>query len=285
MVTRVLFVGLLALIGASAFAQEHPALRWGMPNTGHILTHDTFVLSYGGRLRSARWTAERLTRESLEPGTDVDRQDRFRVDPRVPVEFRANDADYTNSTRNRGHLANSANHRGTQAANDDTFYFSNMSPQVGVGFNQHYWARLENSVRNLAERPEIARVYLFTGPLFMPDEQPARGTAPADNSTDEFAVTYRFIGANHVPVPTHYFKAILAVRDDRLSTGLGTPRFQMWAYILPNQAIDSTTAIQDFGVTTDFLEHWAGFDLWSRLAEDIEANLESSTRAPWEPLP
>ena len=121
MVTRVLFIGLLALIGMSASDQEHLALRWGLPDPGHILTHDTFVLSYDGRLRSARWTAERLTQESLELGTSVDRQDRFRVDPRVPVEFRANDADYTNSTRDRGHLANSANHRGTQAANDDTF--------------------------------------------------------------------------------------------------------------------------------------------------------------------
>ena len=151
MVTRVLFVGLLALIGVSASAQEHPALRWGMPDTGHVLTHDTFVLSYDGRLRSARWTAERLTRESLELGTGVDRQDRFRVDPRVPLEFRANDADYTNSTRNRGHLANSANHRGTQAANDDTFYFS--VPQ------QNLWrSRREVRSRRLISEVTVGRV-------------------------------------------------------------------------------------------------------------------------------
>ena len=60
----------------------------------------------------------------------------------------------------------------------------------------------------------------------------------------------------------------------------------MWAFILPNEATASNTPIEDFGVTTDFLEHWAGFDLWDRLADDTESDLESQTQAPWEsPLP
>ena len=242
-------------------------------------------MSYDGRLRSARWTAERLTEESLQVGAGVVRQNRFRRDPRIPEEFRAELNDYVNSGRDRGHLANSANHRRTQAQNDDTFALSNMSPQVGVGFNQAYWRRLEDSIRNLVQRSEIARVYLFTGPIFMPDNAPAQGVAPTNNGGSQFQVTYRFIGGNHVPEPTHYFKAILAVRDDRLSVGQGTPRFQMWALVLPNEVIPATTPIDGFRVTTDFLEHWAGFDLWSELAEDVESNLESQLRAPWEALP
>ena len=283
--SRTLCVCLLVLISVPVTAQEHPALRWGTPDTGHILFHDTFVLSYDRRLRSARWTAERLTNESLVVGTGVDRQDLFREDPRIPVELRAALDDYSGSGRDRGHLANSANHRLTQAMNDDTFYLSNMSPQVGNSFNRHYWARLEASVRNLAERPDIARVYLFTGPLFMPDDAPDQGTAPSNNGSDEFSVTYRFVGPNHVPEPTHYFKAVFAVRDDRLGPPEDTPRYQMWAFILPNEAIASNTPIGDFGVTTDFLEHWAGFDLWDKLADDAEADLESHTETPWEPLP
>ena len=76
--TRALTCSVLFLVAASASAQEHPALRWGMPDTGHILVQDTFVMSYDGRLRSARWTAERLTAASLVVGTDVVRQNRFR---------------------------------------------------------------------------------------------------------------------------------------------------------------------------------------------------------------
>jgi DNA/RNA endonuclease G (NUC1) len=87
-------------------------------------------LEYDGRLRSARWVAERLTHESVaDPGLDpstgavVRRRDIYKLDPRIPWEFRAEDSDYDGSQRDRGHLGNSANHRTKQALNDDTFYF------------------------------------------------------------------------------------------------------------------------------------------------------------------
>ena len=222
-------------------------------------------------------------KKSLAKNPDVERQDKFRKDPRVPVEFRADDVDYVNSTLDRGHLANSANYRTTQTLNDDTFYFSNMSPQVGIGFNRHYWGRLERSIRDLAKDETVARVFVFTGQIFMPEQAPERGEAPSDNSSNEFTVTYRFIGANHVPVPTHYFKSILAVRDDKNSGG--KPRLRLWSYILPNEAIDSDRNIDDFAVTTDYLEHWAGFNLWSNLAADIAGDLESKKIAAWQELP
>ena len=144
--SRILCVCLFLLLSGPVTAQEHPALRWGTPNTGHILVHDTFVLSYDGRLRSARWTAERLTNESLVVGAGVDRQNGYREDPRIPVEFRAHLDDYSGSGRDRGHLANSANHRLTQAMNDDTFYLSNMCPRsvrtstgtIGLGWKRPF---------------------------------------------------------------------------------------------------------------------------------------------------
>lgn len=37
----------------------------------------------------------------------------------------------------------------SQAAMDETFYLSNISPQVGSGFNRDYWARLEAFIRSL----------------------------------------------------------------------------------------------------------------------------------------
>lgn len=79
---------------AVAANPTHPALTWGMPDTGRIIVQDGFVLSYDGRLRSARWVAERLTKESLAKNPSVDRQNDYRRDPRVAVEFHANDDDY-----------------------------------------------------------------------------------------------------------------------------------------------------------------------------------------------
>ncbi len=260
---------------AQVSLQEDSPLRYGAPDTGHLIRHRGYALSYDGRLRSARWVAERLTTESLADG--VDRKDEFRLDPFVPPEFRAERADYEGSGFDQGHLAPSANHTGSRLDNSATFFLSNMSPQVGRGFNQGYWRHLEASIRDLLKREEVREVYVFTGPLFMPDTLLEQGSAH-----DSLTVTYRFIGPNHVPVPTHYFKAVLAVCGPSRSTACDrSHRLRLWAYVLPNAPIDNSTPIDDFAVTTDFLEHWAGFDLWSALAEDIERDLESKKARPW----
>lgn len=46
------------------------------------------------------------------------------------VFHRATNADYRGSGFDRGHLAAAANHKWTQKAMDDTFYLSNVAPQV-----------------------------------------------------------------------------------------------------------------------------------------------------------
>ena len=51
-----------------AAAPQHNALLLGNPGTGvdMLVQRDNFALCYDRRLRHARWTAERLTRESLQ---------------------------------------------------------------------------------------------------------------------------------------------------------------------------------------------------------------------------
>jgi endonuclease G len=292
--------GLVAILSTQTSHADpptnHPALAWGMPDTGHIIAQDGLVFSYDGRLRSARWVAERLTHQSVQAnlmdprtGVVVKRKNIYKLDFRIPVEFRAEDSDYVGADLDRGHLANSANHRSSQAANDDTFYFSNLSPQVGNNFNRHYWKRLEASVRDFSRRKDVSRLYVFTGPLFMPPNAPQPGVTPTNNANSNVSVTYKLIGANHVPQPTHYFKAVLAVADDAFvsksnpirGTSTKIPKIRIWAYVLPNEPIPGTTPIDKFKRTTDFLEHWAGFDLWSALADDIEQMLESESRHHW----
>lgn len=44
--------------------------------------------------------------------------------------FRSGVADYARSGFDRGHLAAAGNHRRTQKDMNDTFFYSNMAPQV-----------------------------------------------------------------------------------------------------------------------------------------------------------
>lgn len=51
---------------------------------------------------------------------------------------------------------------------DETFLLSNMAPQVGAGFNRHYWAYLEDWCRRLTG--SFQDVYVFTIPLYLPKQ-------------------------------------------------------------------------------------------------------------------
>ena len=52
----------------------------------------------------------------------------------------------------------------------ETFALTNISPQVGRGFNRDYWARFERFV-NLLTR-SCNDVFVVTGPLYLPTQTP-----------------------------------------------------------------------------------------------------------------
>ena len=60
----------------------------------------------------------------------------FAEDTTVPVGFRARLADYFRSGFDRGHMAPAADAKFSQAAMNETFILTNISPQVGKGFNR-----------------------------------------------------------------------------------------------------------------------------------------------------
>jgi len=69
---------------------------------------------------------------------EIERDDNFRPDYRMPQMFRADLADYQNTGFDRGHLVASANQRETELQNSETFLFSNMSPR-SPQFNRKIW--------------------------------------------------------------------------------------------------------------------------------------------------
>lgn len=79
---------------------------------------------------------------------------------------RSENADYKGSGYDRGHLAAAGNHKVDQKHMEQTFFLSNMAPQVGVGFNRDSWNRLEKHVRKLTNI--YKDVYVCTGPLYLP---------------------------------------------------------------------------------------------------------------------
>lgn len=233
-------------------------LNLGCIGSTHIVVKEGFVLAYDWRTRNPRWVIQSLDKQNVQmrkiknagssaslvkiqhsngdagKQSSISRQQvQFAEDKNAPVPFRTTSKDFQESRFDRGHLA-PAGDAVTQAALAETFVLSNVSPQVGSGFNRDYWNRFEAFVRNLTQQND--EVYVATGPLFLPQQQ--------SSNYGGWNVSYDVIGRGSPPalaVPTHFFKSIVCVRSRN-----GRKQFSTASFIVPNRPIEKGASFQTF---------------------------------------
>ncbi len=213
-----------------------------LPTTknGKIVLHNYYALSYDEKHEQAEWIAYELTKSSLRK-KNVKRTNNFRPDPKVRTKS-ATDNDYRGSGYDRGHMAPAGDMAFNEEAMSETFYMSNISPQVRA-FNQGIWRELEELIRDWAFR--YKHLYVVTGPIF-------------GNSKEH-------VGYNKVTIPVAYFKVLLDLAD---------PDQKAIGFIIPNEV--SYERLDKFATSVDEIEAQTGFDFFPELLEDkLEAELES----------
>lgn len=224
--------------------------KYGFPGPVHDLSsHSEFVSCYDRAKRNPYWVIEHLTKQSLTRNSDSgDRKKSiFKEDESIPIKFRNKLRDYFRSGYDRGHQAPAADAKYNQLAMDETFLLTNISPQVGDGFNRDYWSHFEDFVRRLTNSYDNVRV--MTGPLYLPKLMP----------DGKYRVSYEVIGSPpNIAVPTHFFKLIVGERngDDKISCA---------AFVLPNDVIDNSTSLTSFQVPIDALETSTGLELLQKV--------------------
>ncbi|KIY66255.1 hypothetical protein CYLTODRAFT_444806 [Cylindrobasidium torrendii FP15055 ss-10] len=253
-----------------------PVLKYGNPGPiADPIVRRAYVAAYDRRLRHPAWTAEHLNlahlgKSMLEPSDSTESGDRtksqFMEDDSIPPQFRAKLSDYFRSGYDRGHMVPAADAKLSQEAMNETFYLSNMAPQVGEGFNRHYWAYLEDWCRRLTG--SFADVYVFTVPLYLPQKGP----------DGKWRVTHEVIGnPPNVAVPTHFAKVVLTTkpsspaRPDILDLALG-------AFVLPNAPIPDNTPLSQFVMPVDAVERAAGLTLFSDAVKSASKHICQSTK-------
>jgi endonuclease G len=110
----------------------------------------------------------------------VRESDRWIMDPRLPAGEQTGEAVYRDNPLDRGHLVRRLDPAWgpiAKAANDDTFHFTNCTPQHHE-FNagQTLWLGLEDYVLKNAVTADLA-VSVFAGPVLAPDDPQYRGVA------------------------------------------------------------------------------------------------------------
>lgn len=212
-----------------------------------VVRHTYYTLSYNEKYEQANWVYYTLT-DSMVLHSGEERGNNFRSDKLV-VTASAKSSDYTNSGYDRGHLCPAADMGFNKVAMEESFYMSNISPQV-PDFNRGIWKELELMVRKwtVAEH----KLYIVSGPVFK------------DNKG--------VIGKDKVLVPGYFFKIIYDPADGS----------KMISFLFPNEK--SNRRLIDFAVTTDKIEQITGYDFFSQLPDDQETKLEGSVQlAGWFP--
>ncbi len=203
-----------------------------------VIRHTGFTVGFEKDYRQARFVAYVLT--AAETNSQVERTDNFRPDPKLSF-TQATNKDYQESGYDRGHLAPAADMGWSATAMNESFYFSNMSPQ-DPGFNRGIWKKLEDQVRGWAV--QNGSVIVVTGCIF----NSFKGS----------------IGSG-VPVPAQYYKVIFDFTE---------PDIKAIGFVLPNEK--SSAPLSSFAFTVDYVESLTGLDFFEQLPDSLEHQVESS---------
>ncbi|KYK60171.1 DNA/RNA non-specific endonuclease [Drechmeria coniospora] len=239
-----------ALAGTANPVNPAGLFDYGFPGpVADVANRSALISSYDRRTRNPHWVVEHITPASLAIRDGDRKHSAFLEDDSVPQKFRAGLKDYHRSGYDRGHQVPAADAKWSQKAMDETFYLSNMCPQVGEGFNRDYWAHFEDFCRRLTRQYPSVRI--VTGPLYLPRKD------PVDN---KWYVKYEMIGSPpSVAVPTHFYKVIFA--EDGKTGG----NVSIGAFVLPNAPISNDKPITDFEVPIEAVERASGLEFATKL--------------------
>jgi len=155
-----------------------------LSNNTQALCFDGFAVMYSGVSRTPLWSAEYLNRKRLDQAKEIDRDDSFHEESRLPKSMRAKLSDYSGSGFDRGHLAPNGN-MANRSQQYDSFSLANIAPQSPRN-NRYIWRNIESATRYLTQ--QYGEIYSITGVAFK-NKKPIQLDG-------------------QVIVPSHFFKAV-----------------------------------------------------------------------------
>lgn len=209
----------------------------------------TYCLEFEPKAYHSRWVAFRF--DSKTRGLGAGRNEDWSDDPELPSQYRIGTSGF-GSGYDRGHICASHDRQYSVAANKQTFYMTNMSPQMSR-FNQDYWTGFEGKVQSWGRDKSFAdTLYVVKG-----------------GTVNETIGTIRRNGHDMV-VPKYYFMALLKCKNNTYSA-LG-----FWMEHKDYNIVNpSLSEMAKRIVTIDQLEELTGIDFFHNLPDNVETKVES----------
>ena len=265
-----------AFVQAEAPEIDYEQTSWAeMPlikqNDGNLyVTHMTkasgktmrnYSMCYDPDVKAALWIAYPLhdcyTRKA------VDRTDAWGYDPLIPAKYQVNMEKGMSNGYDRGHQVASADRLASYDMNAQTFYYTNMTAQVGAGMNQDIWNNLENMIRN----EYICRdtLYVVTGCVMT-----------TEDDTQVKWVDNR--NGGKVAVPKAYFKVLLRTKSGNTGKAVDNSNATTIGFWYENRRYSYSTPRVSDVKSVDEIERLTGFTFFPQISDEIK---ETKDLARW----
>ena len=189
----------------------------------------------------------------------VGRTDKWEYDPLVPRSYQGTAySGYGVSGYDRGHQLPSADRLCNTAANEQTFYFTNITPQ-NHDLNTYVWEKTEAHIRGLVSTNDT--LYVVTGCVLQTAADP------------EIKYLKDNEGKN-VAIPKAYFKVVLKYKP-----GEGNNGYAAIGFWFENRSYGDVNLSRSYARSVDDIEKLTGFDFFCNLDDNIEAAIEASYTA------
>ncbi len=217
-------------------------------------SYRNYSFGWSQKDRVALWVAYPLCK--FYTNGSAGRTNAWALDPLLGEDSAAPFGGYAGSYA-RGHQLPSADRQCSYEANAQTFYGTNMTPQLNA-HNEGIWADLEGKVRGWADTSDTT--YVVTGVTV---------SASSEKERDSYG--------NSVTIPDAYFKAVL--KYNKAST------FAPWtaaAFYLEHRAYSGSIS-KSHSMSIDELEEITGIDFFvnlpAKVGEEQAAKLEAADPA------
>lgn len=219
-----------------------------------------YTIGYDTQKRAARWCAYAWHAGNSYKGWSRKQWestswegDPFQEDPLIPAPYRSTLADHKSNGYDRGHMVASEDRICSKEFNEQTFYLSNMHPQLAEFNQKSVWYNLEERLR------ETYNVASFRDTLYVVKGGTIRN--------DQLLETKKGL-----PVPKYFFMAILCKNKQASQGG-----YKAIAFWMPHtRDLSDATNYKKFAVSIDRLEQLTGIDFFCNLPGAVEKAVEAT---------
>lgn len=213
----------------------------------------TYSLAHNPERKHSRWTAftfDASNRDIKWSRGNWDKTewggDPFQPDPELPEEYVFTREEIKRNGFQRGHIVASYDRVYSKDANEQTYYYSNMSPMISR-FNTGIWLNLEGLVQNWGRNKSFCdTLYIVKGGTISEGMYYTKGTCPT--------------------VPKYYFMALLGLLPNNTYQAIG-----FW---FEHKIYQNGELLKDYAMSIDELEEKCGIDFFCNLNDNLEKAVE-----------